>query len=211
MGVTLWSHRREQPCPGALHPLQPLPAVALHSAGCPGRLTGWAHDMWPLPGPISGAHPVAVRATSLQVDVPLCARCLFCVCFTVWTRGCVAVSSLLGTCSVIWSVTVPVGGIPHMATRWSPSNLSPMVAICGQRGLSRGPAVTALAPPAWQSVAIALSLGLSPRMSRWMDGLPQGRLGRVRGQRRPWLQVRRRQHCGLRWQRVSSPRPFWLR
>lgn len=71
---------------------------------------------------------------------------------------------------------------PPVATRWSPCNLSPVVGICGQRGLSRGPAVTALAPPTWQGVAVALSSGLGPRMSRWTDGLPQGRLGRVRGQ-----------------------------
>lgn len=166
-----------QPCPGAWCLLQPRPAMAPHSAACSDASQGGLMTRGLSRGLFPGLTLWPSGLRPFKSHVLLCARCLFRV--RVILRGHVAVcpvSSLLGTqssgrslCSLEeWhccSLWMWARHHPPVATRWSPCNLSPVVGICGQRGLSRGPTVTALAPPTWQSVAVVLSSGLGPRMS----------------------------------------------
>lgn len=111
--MTLWSHRREQPCPGALCPLQPLPARALHSAGCPGPSQGGLMTRGLSQGLFPGlTHPVAVRATPLQVECSI-VRTAFSVsvspCVDTWLRA---------LCPLSWAHTQPSGRSLCLLEEW---------------------------------------------------------------------------------------------
>lgn len=173
-GPTLWSHWREQPCPGALCPLQPRPATALHSAACSGVSHGWAHDMWPLPWHVSRAPPVAVRAVSLSSRMFRCVHAAFAVSVhPAWPRGHV----------VAWPCVIAPGHIlGHLAghrARWR--NGAAACCACGvgssppwphggallnwpvARGARAEVQLSQPFPRPHASVAIARSSGLGPR------------------------------------------------